>query len=83
MQGKTIMEDDDEEARTARAENLMAEIERLTSQSNKKEPDAGTKDDSQKGSNQSPESPREFIHRRMRELDKQEKRKSKEERKDT
>jgi|GEM_PF-2664710 len=70
-----MFEKDDEAARKARAETLMAEIDRLTSQQSQPEKDKRDKDDQATGQdeaeNQPSESPRDFIHRRMRELDKQ------------
>lgn len=72
-----MIEKDDEEARKARAESLMDEIERLTAQlgSDQKAPD--TDEPKNKGGEETKRlpSPREFIHKRMRELDEQEKRK--------
>jgi hypothetical protein len=62
---------DDEAARKARAENLEEEITRLTSS----RPQAGpaeterTEKEGEDRETRSGESPREFIRRRMRELD--------------
>jgi hypothetical protein len=68
------MSNGDEAEQNARAESLMQEIDRLTSQqppAEKKE--TGTKDEERTAGKDktkpTPESPREFIHRRMRELD--------------
>jgi hypothetical protein len=76
MPGKTNIEEDDEQARRARAESLMHEIERLTSRSETDKKDGGDQKetDETETAPQRPLSPREFIHKRMRELDKGEKR---------
>lgn len=74
MRGNTTMDKDDEDARNARAETLMQEIERLTSQSPANQPDSAdeTTDEGDTGP-KPPLSPREFIRKRMQELDRQEK----------
>jgi hypothetical protein len=69
-----MLEKDDEAARKARAEALMVEIDRLTSQQSQPETkETGSKDGQasakQEEKTHTPESPRDFIHRRMRELD--------------
>jgi hypothetical protein len=71
------MAKDDEAARKARAESLLQEINRLTSPQSateKEESEAANKEETsvQKDDREetTSESPREFIHRRMRELDK-------------
>jgi hypothetical protein len=66
------MTEDDAAARKARAERLRREIAQLIGEDNQKEAPAdpqATAGDEQRGSNTSP-SPREFIHRRMQELEK-------------
>lgn len=71
-----MSEKDDAAARKARAEALMGEIGRLTSQQSQpdtketsdKEDQASAMEDEKK---HTPQSPRDFIDRRMRELDKQ------------
>jgi hypothetical protein len=68
------MEKDDEQARKTRAKNLMAEIERLTTESpTTKDPAADETTGENEMAPSRPASPREFIHKRMRELDKQDK----------
>lgn len=68
------MEEDDEAARKARAESLLQEIDRLTSTpstAGKAESEAADTVD-EKDSKKT-ESPREFIHRRMNELEHEDK----------
>jgi hypothetical protein len=70
-----MIEKDDAAARKARAESLMDEVERLTAQS-ESDKDENTDETKDKGTEETkrPPNPREFIHKRMRELDKREKR---------
>ena len=69
------MEKDDEAARKARAESLMQEIARRSSPPSETGPKESEAEDKQtskeKDVEESPpaESPRDFIHRRMHELD--------------
>ena len=67
------MEKDNEAARKAREESLVEEIERLTSRQSATEKEeskaADEKSEASDKETTSAESPREFIHRRMRELD--------------
>ena len=70
------MENDDEAAKKARAENLMREIERLTSPAATEPQKSDVEDGENKNSAEKvakeaaqAESPREFIHRRMYEID--------------
>jgi hypothetical protein len=65
-----------EAASKARAENLVEEIERLTSQRSSTEKTSEATDEQNETSDKkttSVESPGEFIHRRMRELDQRKK----------
>ena len=77
------MQKDDEAERTARAESLTQEIDRLTSQqSQAQNTDKESKDEEDTSENEerkhARESPRDFIHRRMHELDKQDQQKKNE-----
>ncbi len=77
------MQKDDEAERTARAESLTQEIDRLTSQrSQAGNQEPASKDEEETAEKeerkQAPESPRDFIHRRMHELDQQDQQKKNE-----
>jgi hypothetical protein len=76
-----MLEKDDEAAREARAADLIAEIDRWSSQQSQPEKkERENKDDpasAKEGEKKhTPESPRDFIQRRMRELDNQKERES-------
>ena len=68
------MSKDEEAERKARAESLTQEIDRLTSQQSQAEnKEPGSKDEETTAEREerkrAPESPRDFINRRMHELD--------------
>jgi hypothetical protein len=65
------MKNDDEAVRKARAEALRRKIAQLTNP-DQDEADRDSPHESSEGAkNSSPESPRHFVERRMRELDKE------------
>jgi hypothetical protein len=64
------MANDDEQARKARAEKLRKEIARLRNPKADDRKKSEKEDDADTGSS-AHESPREFVHRRMRELNKE------------